>query len=132
MQVLTHLTLTNVRSPPQQPLNRCHVLSFKSRSFDRNSHSNRTTLEHSAPDAQVQNTWRPASVRSTDSSRYKTTHQTQHSAAPDTEASASGVEQKGSRDVFCAPDASGGVRLDAPQRPVHTGTQQLPTSLTGH
>jgi hypothetical protein len=113
-----HLTLTNVRSPPRQPLDRCHVSSFKSRSFDHNGHLNRTTPEHSA------------SVRSTDSSRYKTTHRTQHSAAPDTKAPAFGAEQRGSRDAFCAPDASGGVRSDAPQHPVHTGTQQLPTSLT--
>jgi hypothetical protein len=53
-QVLTHLTLTNVRSPPQQPLDRCYVSSFKSRSFNRNGHLNRTMPEHSAPDAQVQ------------------------------------------------------------------------------
>jgi hypothetical protein len=54
----------------------------------------------------------------------------QHSAAPDAETSAFGAEQRGSRDAFCAPDVSGGVRSDAPQRPVHTGTQQLPMSLT--
>jgi hypothetical protein len=54
----------------------------------------------------------------------------QHSVAPDAEALASGAEQRGSRDAFCALDAYGGVRSDASQHPVHTGTQQLPTSFT--
>jgi hypothetical protein len=57
--------------PSHQLLDRCHVSSFKSRSFDRNGHLNRTTLEHSAPDTQVLSTWRLASVRSTDSSRVE-------------------------------------------------------------
>jgi hypothetical protein len=65
--VRVHWMLTSVQSPPRKPLDHCHVSSFKSHSFDRNGHLNRTTPEHNAPDAKVLSTWRLASIRSTDS-----------------------------------------------------------------
>jgi hypothetical protein len=56
-QVLTDLTLTSVRSPPCQPLDRSHVSLFKSRALIFNGQVQSTALVKIAPDAPVHSTY---------------------------------------------------------------------------